>query len=134
MTDPSLLPWAVSAASSFALGGFWYSPLLFLKPWMQANAASGSLEAPGAKHPARVFGISFLFSLLASFGFGLLVGEHPGIGHGLHVGLVAGLRLVDTSFGINYQFSNRSIALWLIDAGYHLCQFLVFGLVYGLLG
>lgn len=134
MTDPDILPWAVAAVSSFALGGLWYSPLLFLKPWMRANSPTGALEAPGAGHPARVFGISFLFSLLASFGFGLLVGPKPGVAQALHVGLIAGLGLVGASFGTNYQFSNRKFVLWLIDAGYHLFQFLVFGLVYGLLG
>lgn len=34
--------------------------------------------------------------------------------------------------GINYQFANRSIKLWLIDGGYHAVQFVLFGLVFGL--
>jgi hypothetical protein len=34
--------------------------------------------------------------------------------------------------GINYQFAQRSLRLWLIDGGYHLVQFLLFGLVLGL--
>jgi len=35
--------WAVllAAVSSFLLGGLWYSPMLFLKPW---NAAMGRTE------------------------------------------------------------------------------------------
>ena len=37
-----------------------------------------------------------------------------------------------TSFGINYQFSNRSPVLLGIDGGYHVGQFLLFGLILGL--
>ena len=40
--------------------------------------------------------------------------------------------MVAASFGINYQFANRSLTLWLIDGGYHTVQFLLFGLVLGL--
>lgn len=81
-----------------------------------------------------MFGVSFLFALLASFCFGMVAGPHPALSQALTLGVVAGLGMVGASFGINYQFSNRKFALWLVDAGYHLFQFLSFGLVYGLLG
>ena len=41
-------------------------------------------------------------------------------------GLLAGSCFVCASFGINYQFSNRSTLLWLIDGGYHTVQFVLF--------
>ena len=47
-------------------------------------------------------------------------------------GLLAGAGMVAASFGINCQFANRSLTLWLIDGGYHTVQFLLFGLVLGL--
>ncbi len=37
-----------------------------------------------------------------------------------------------SSFGINHQSAQRSFKLWLIDGGYHVAQFAVFGLVLGL--
>jgi hypothetical protein len=43
-----------------------------------------------------------------------------------------GLAWVATSFGINYAFAQRSFKLWLIDGGYHVLQFTVYGLVLGL--
>ncbi len=60
--------WAVlvAAASSFLLGGLWYSPLLFLKPW---NTAMGRTEEDNG-HPAKVFGLSFAFSFLSAYVFG----------------------------------------------------------------
>lgn len=89
----------VAATSSFLLGGLWYSSALFGPTWQRE---AGDLRKPGQGHPARVFGISFLFSLVAA------------------------------SFGINYQFDNRSGALLLIDGGYQTVQFLIYGLVLGL--
>ena len=41
---------------------------------------------------------------------------------------------VAASFGINYQFAQRSFRLWLIDGGYHTAQFLLFGVIFGLWG
>jgi len=50
----------------------------------------------------------------------------------LKAGLLAGFGIAATSFGINYQFAQRSFKLWLIDGGYHTAQFLLFGLILGL--
>lgn len=121
--------WAigVAAVSSFLVGGLWYSPLLFGRIWNRENGGQ-----PPAGHPARVFGISLLFSLVGATCFALLLGPAPSLGEALRLGALAGLGLVATSFGINYQFAQRSFLLWLIDGGYHAVQFLVSGLVLGL--
>ncbi|WP_337881263.1 DUF1761 domain-containing protein [Rheinheimera sp.] len=117
----------LAAVSSFMLGGLWYSPLLFGKVWNDENGG-----VPQTGHPARVFGVSFLFSLLAATCFAHLVGPAPALHHALHMGLLVGLGLVGASFGINYQFAQRSVKLWLIDGGYHTVQFVVFALVFWL--
>jgi hypothetical protein len=122
-------PWAilVAAVSSFLLGGLWYSPVLFGKAW---NRENGSMPKPG--HPAKVFGVSFVFSLIAAAAFAWLVGPSPPLQTGLLLGLVAGFGIAAASFGINYQFAQRSFTLWLIDGGYHTVQFMLFGAVLGL--
>lgn len=121
--------WAALAAalSSFLLGGLWYSPALFGKAW---NRENGGIEQPG--HPGKVFGVAFIFSLLAAFGFAYLLGPAPELQRALVLGLVVGVACVAGSFGINYQFAQRSFKLWLIDGGYHTAQFLIFGLILGL--
>ena len=48
--------------------------------------------------------------------------------------VLVGIGLVAASYGINYQFAQRSFKLWLIDGGYHAVQFLLFGIVFGLVG
>jgi hypothetical protein len=130
-------PWAAlaAAASSFLLGGFWYSPLLFLRPWARA-AGYGDLEnleqKHKAKHPARVFAVSGVFAIAAAFIFAGWLGPNPPLGYAVARGLAAGAGLVATSFGINYQFGARPLLLWIIDGGYHTVQFLLFGLILGL--
>ena len=117
----------VAAVSSFMLGGLWYSPALFGKAW---NAENGGEKPPG--HPAKVFGVSFVFSLIAAACFAYWLGPAPALDTALCAGALAGAGLVATSFGINYQFAQRSTRLWLIDGGYHTAQFLLFGLILGL--
>jgi len=121
--------WAVlaAAASSFLLGGLWYSPLLFLKPW---NAAMGRTEADNG-HPAKVFGLSFAFSVLSAYVFATLLGPNPVLSEAVRAGLLVGIGFVGMSFGINYQFANRPLSALLIDGGYHTGQFLLFGLILG---
>lgn len=123
--------WAVllAAVSSFLLGGLWYSSALFGRLW---NAENGGQVPHG--HPAKVFGVSFVFSLIAAWVFAWLLGPDPELAVAVQQGLLVGFGFVAASFGINYQFAQRSFRLWLIDGGYHVAQFVVFGLVLGLLG
>lgn len=121
--------WAVlvAAASSFALGGLWYSPALFGKVW---NRENGSQQQKG--HPAKLFGVSFVLALIAAAAFAVWLGPAPDLRFAVSQGLVVGLFIVAACFGINYQFAQRSTLLWVIDGGYHTVQFVLFGLVLGL--
>ncbi|MGB5334209.1 MAG: DUF1761 domain-containing protein [Woeseiaceae bacterium] len=121
--------WAVlaAAASSFLLGGLWYSPILFLKPW---NAAMGRTEEDNG-HPAKVFGLSFAFALVAAYVFATLLGPNPVLSESVRAGLLVGLGFVGMSFGINYQFANRPLVALFIDGGYHTGQFVLYGLILG---
>ena len=124
-------PWAVvvAAASSFLLGGLWYSKSLFGPAW---GCAAGMSATEKHGHPARVFGISILFSLVAATAFAVHLGPAPALGHALAQGAIVGAAFVAACFGINYQFADRKPVLWLIDGGYHTVQFVLFGLVLGL--
>ena len=121
--------WVVlfAAILSFLLGGLWYSNALFGRTW---NVENGGEKHSG--HPAKVFGISFLFSLVSAVAFASWLGAAPSLETALKAGVVAGFCFVAASFGINYQFAQRSLKLWLIDGGYHTVQFILFGLILGL--
>jgi hypothetical protein len=117
----------VAAASAFLLGGLWYSKLLFLQPWL---TDSGTSSQPG--HPGKVFGLSFLFSLISAYVFAKWLGPDPPLGTAVLWGALAGAGLVAASFGINYTFAQRPTRMWLIDGGYHTLQFILYGLILGI--
>lgn len=126
--DVNWLAVIAAAASAFLLGGIWYGPL-FRQAWCRE---AGIDPASAPSHPARVFGGAFVLSLLAAFAFAVLLGPEPSLPLAVHHGALIGLAFIATSFGINYSFARRSLKLWLIDGGYHLLQFMLYGLILGL--
>ena len=122
-------PWAVLAAavSAFLLGGLWYGPL-FLKAWSRATGVDPSAPSP---HRGRTFAVAFLLSLVAAAAMALALPAGVDALHGAGLGALIGLLFVATSFGINYAFSARPLALWLIDGGYHVVQFTLYGAILG---
>jgi hypothetical protein len=117
----------VAAVGAFVLGGLWYSPLLFAKAW-QREAGLSDAQLKAGK-PALIFGLSFVLALIAAFVFSMFLGPHPSMQLALGAGFSAGLCWVAASFGINYLFERRSLKLFLINGGYHTCQFTLYGLV-----
>ena len=122
-----LLAIVAAALVTFLIGGPWYSAALFLKPWQRAM----NLVDARPKHPARVFGLAYLFSLISCAALSSFIATGSGALAGLKTGLLIGGGIVAASFGINYQFANRSVEALLIDGGFHLVQFAAFGLVLG---
>lgn len=129
MITVNLLAVLVAALSSFAIGGAWYSNALFGATWRR-EAHDG--REPGQGHPVKVFGLAFVFALVAAFAYAVIVPVPTSAAQAAVYGLIVGAAIVATSFGINYQFANRSAKLWLIDGGYHAVQFLLYGLIIGL--
>ena len=129
---PEFNVWAVlvAAVSAFVLGGLWYSPMLFGKPWQRE--AGVSEEQMKNANMGLIFGLAFVLSLVASLVFALFLGPRPPVSLGLGAGFAAGLCWVGASFGINYLFERKSLKLFLINAGYHTVQFTIIGLVLAL--
>jgi hypothetical protein len=119
----------IAALSSFVLGGLWYSNALFGVAWRRE---AGDMRPGQAGHPAKVFGTAFAFALVAAAVYAWLMPTATTPGEALLQGVLVGAGLVATSYGINYQFANRSMTLWLIDGGYHTVQFALYGLIIGL--
>ncbi len=126
-TDLNWLGVLVAALSAFALGGLWYGPL-FKRSWCREAGIDPDAAPP---HQARTFAVAFACSLLAASVFALFLGPNPNAADGLAAGAVVGLFFVAMSFGINYAFARRSLTLWMIDSGYHVAQFSLYGLILG---
>ena len=120
-----------AAVSAFVLGGLWYGPL-FGKKWMALVGLSEEQAKSGS--PAMIFGGAFVLSLIAAFVFAMFLGPKPDIESATSAGFAAGLCWVAATFGINYLFARKPLALWLIDGGYATLQFTLYGLLIGLIG
>lgn len=127
---PNDLNWLailLAALSAFALGGLWYGPL-FKRAW--CREAGVDADAPPS-HRAQTFVVAFLCSFLAALMFAIFLGRAATAANGFGAGFVVGVFFVATSFGINYAFARRSLKLWMIDSGYHIAQFCLYGLILG---
>lgn len=117
-----------ATVSAFVLGGIWYGPL-FGKKWQALVGLSD--EQVKSANMAKTFGGAFVLTFIAAFVFAMFLGPDITLQQGLAYGASAGLCWVAASFGINYLFAQRPLALWLIDGGYATLMFTLFG---GLLG
>lgn len=119
-----------AAASSFILGGLWYSAL-FAKQWQTAAGITDEQIKNG--NMALIFGGSFVLVLIASASFAFFLGSEMDAMTGALYGFTAGLCWVAASFGINYLFERKNLTLFLINGGYHTLQFTLIGLILGAL-
>ncbi len=117
-----------AAASSFLIGGIWYSAL-FAKAWQAAAGLSDADVAGGNK--ALMFGGVFLLALVEAAVFAMFLGPNPAPMLGVGAGFAGGLCWVTASFGISYLFERRSLKLFVINGGYNTLQFTAIGAVLG---
>ena len=121
----------VAAISAFALGGLWYSPVLFVKMWMKESGITE--ESAKEANMVKVFGFSFILAFIASFFLALFLGAGAGAGGGFgaFAGFMAGFGWVFTFMGISYIFERRSLAHLLINAAYSVTSLTLMGFIIG---
>jgi hypothetical protein len=119
-----------AAVSTFVLGGLWYSPLLFGKAWIRANNFTDA-EVQGFSK-ARMFGWSFIFSLIMSLNLAMfLAAPNTNAMWGMTAGALAGFGWVAMAIGVISVFENRRWAYIAINGGYMTVAFIVMGLIIG---
>ena len=120
----------VAAVSAFMLGGLWYSPLMFVKRWMKETGITQ--ESTKNANMLKLFGFSFILSCIASFFLAMFIGAGAGGAFGALAGFMAGFGWVLTFLGIIYLFESRSLALFLINAGYSVVSLTIMGFIIGI--
>lgn len=127
MDDMHLNPLAivVAAALSFLIGGVWYSPILFAKRWQQETGLSDEQLKGG--NMLRIFGLTYVCSLVMAANLAAFLGAKATVGFGLAAGAAAGIGWVAMCFAVNDLFERRSVALWLINSGYHVISLTLMG-------
>jgi hypothetical protein len=127
--DLNYLAVLVGTLAFFAVGGLWYSPLLFAKKW-QSTVGLSDADVAG-RNMAAVFGSTFVVALVTNFVLALFLGNDAGPGTGALAGLLAGLGLSAAPIVTTFIFENRPVTLMLIDGGYHVCALTIAGAIIG---
>ena len=121
--------WAIlaAAASMFALGGLWYR--VFSAPWMRAN---GFNDKPPAGNSAKIFGISFVFSLVMAFNLAKFLDDPTTTAAwGATAGFLAGFGWCFMGIGIICLFERKPWSYVLINGGFLTVALTVMGLILG---
>ena len=121
----------VAGIVTFAIGGLWYSPLLFGKQWVAFNEVGADKVAAMRKNAPKLYGLSFVCYLVMAAMFAILLRmthiEHivggAKLGFLLWFGFVATVGLTASLYG------GRSMKAYALDAGYQLVFLVVMGLI-----
>lgn len=129
MDSSTIIAAGVGSVAAMILGGLWYSPVLFGNAWKRL----AQVPDDGDVNPAFVYGGAFVLTLVAALTFGAFIGTEPELGFALGAGVSAGVAWAAGSLWISYLFEGRSLKLGLINGGYHILQYTLFGLFFAIL-
>jgi hypothetical protein len=119
----------VATVSGFAVGGLWYSKPLFGSAWLEEVGLTE--EAVNNANMPRTFGGTFALQFLAVTVLAALLGPDSSWLTGLETGLLISVFWIATAYGITYLFEQRTMRLFLINAGYNVVMFAIAGTIVG---
>ena len=114
------------------LGGLWYSPILFGKPWRAANKMGPATGDMGGS--AGIFIASFVLHLMSASMLAALLGPSAGAQDGMRLGALIGVVFVFAAMGSTNLFEHRPLYLILINSGYHIVSLCLMGFIIGTWG
>jgi hypothetical protein len=128
--------WAVlvAAIASFVIGWAWYSPLLFVKPWMRLRGINpDEAMRAGMKMPYGTMAIDFVATLVVAFfiaEFAMWVGAISAIG-GMVLAFWIWLGFYATTLLGGVLWEKAPLRLYMITAGRWLVSLLAMGAIIG---
>lgn len=130
LDDISWLWVAIASVVGFAIGGLWYSPVLFGKAWQrEVRGTDGQASMPISK----VLVASFFTQAAGILAVALFLGPDAGAGNGACAGSIAGL-IAASALATTFLYEAKSLKLWLIDAGYLVAFLTAAGAILGAWG
>ena len=126
-----LLPVLTAAVLAFVLGAVWYSPPVFGKAWMRANAFTEEKIARMQSVAARSYSISFVCFVVMAAAMAMLVARVQPVGvlGGVKLGALVGIGFAAMVSLTANVYSDKPLSAWAIDAGYQVAYLIVMGVV-----
>jgi hypothetical protein len=119
----------VAAVVNMVIGGIWYSPVLFAKPWMALNNMTP--ESMKNVKPGPLYAQSFAATLVSYFILALAINSLSisTALDGLKTGFCIWLGFITTVQFTANVFSPKKIQAYFIDTGYQLVATLTAGVI-----
>ena len=118
----------VAAVIPMVLGGLWYSPILFAKPWM-ALIGKSEEELKKDFNPVKSYGVTFVMCIIMAYVMDYVV--HYTLSttfyQGAKIGGMLWLGMVVTSAFQSVTFQGLKQGLYNINMGYNLVAMLLMG-------
>ncbi len=119
-----------AALSMFVIGGLWYSPMLFAKPWQRAAGLTDDALKGGSR--PLIFGLALVLSLLMAANLAFFLAGVTDVGAAVGYAVAAGLGWAAFGLSVVALFERRPLAYHLINGGYLTVAFVVMGLILAL--
>jgi len=133
----------VAGICIFVLGGLWYSPVLFMKPWLALqNRTEEQMRAQAASaNMPLMYASAFITGVITAWALALIlahISRDPGMAetgggvsveHGAIIGFVCWLGFAATTSYATALFSGKPRKLWFIDSAYNLVSFVLAGII-----
>jgi hypothetical protein len=121
----------VATVAAFALGGLWYSPLLFARMWVNAHGYTEEQVKAMQKSAGKAYGVSLICQFLIALAIAVLAGylhlEH--LVQGFKLSLLAWVGFAFPLGLMANMFTEKRITVFVIDTGYQLVYLLIMGAI-----
>ncbi|MFD1256756.1 DUF1761 domain-containing protein [Mucilaginibacter terrae] len=119
----------IAALSGFALGGLWYSPLLFANAWMKDSNLTPNDIAKGNK--VKIFGFTAFFFVIMAFNLAMFLNDaKTDAAWGATAGFLAGIWTF-SAIAIHSLFELKCWRLIFINGGYSIVALTIMGAILG---
>ncbi len=114
------------------LASLWYSQMLLGKIWLIAIEKSED-ELKEEFNPVKTYSVSFIAQLVIAFVLerflSYLGASTPE--EGIRISFLAWIGFTATTMTINMLFEGKTFKQFVIDGGYHLIVFIIYGIILG---
>ena len=137
--DFSAINWLavlVCVIVSMVSGTIWYNPKTFFPTWWKGIGKSEK-DAPGAGGMGMTWTLTVLSSLVQAVAMAFMVNSMGSLMGGVTLvsgagtGFMLWLGFIAPTYLVNKLFAGHGLKIWAIEAGNHLVNFVLFGVILG---